>query len=99
MDMEVGGKKILIIGGHELTALKIAEIRRVCEYAKLEFRNVIEAMDRMAMVSIEEIKSVKDLIELASKPIRNPSLIPNCLNISRNMKDQHKRAMRYHGRR
>lgn len=96
--MEIGGKKILIIGGHELTALQIAEIRRVCEYAKLEFRNVVEAMDRMAMVSIEETISFKDLIELAPKPIRNPSLIPDCLKISRNMKEQHKRAMRYHGR-
>jgi len=97
--MEIGGKKVLIIGGHALTALQIAEIRRVCENKKLAFHDVVDAMDRLAVISRQATTSVKELIELASKPIYRSSFLPNRKKISMDAKEQHRRAMRHHGRR
>ena len=95
--MEIVVKKVLIIGGHSLTALQIEHIRRACENVQLEFHSVVEAMDRMAMISLEETISVKELIELASKPIFNPTIIPDRPKISKDAKEQHKRAARLYG--
>lgn len=96
--MEIGGKKVLVIGGHELSVLQKAEIRRVCENACLEFQNVVYAIDRLAVVSTDATTSVKELIELASSTVYTPYL-PCRRKVSRTTKEQHKRAMRYHGRR
>ncbi len=95
--MEIGGKKVLIIGGYELTALQIAEIRRVCKNARLELQDVVDAMDRMAVTSPDGSTSVKDLIELASKATYKPSFFPDRKKISRDAKEQHKRAARQYG--
>lgn len=97
MNMEIGGKKVLIIGGHTLSALQIEHIRRVCENVQLEFQSVVEAMDRMAVISPDRSISVKELIELASKPICDLSFPPNQPKISKDAKEQHKRAARHYG--
>lgn len=95
--MEIGGKKVSIIGGHPLTALQSEHIRRACENAQLEFKSVVDAIDRMAIVSTDETTSVNEMIELACSPLCKPSFLPVRPKISKDAKEQHNRAARRYG--
>lgn len=90
--------KVIVVGvGIGLTPLQLHQIKQACEKAQLEMVNAAEAMERIAIVSPYTKISVKELIEVAKMapyPFTKPMEHTN-----KQTKEQHKRAMRYHGRR